>query len=188
MKMAARRRKAKMMNMKPLEENGDVEIDKRLERLNAKIAGIKFRLEALRGRKKKLIRIKEEKETENYLKQKYEEFPCPCPTPSQPTKSRRPRRGSKGGRLRQRLRSGAINSEIYKKRLQRRNKKKNSLKSSLRAGKKRKKTTKKKSRRTKCSVPGMSCFYQTNYHWKTPPLWNGLSTHLLSSHVTIKLS
>lgn len=181
MKMAVRRQKAKMLNMKPIEEENDVEIEKRLERLNAKIAGIKFRLEALRGRKKKLIKIKEEKETENYLKQKYEEFPCPCPTPSQSAKSRRPRGDNKAGKLRRRLRSGAINPEVYKKRLQRRNKKKNSLKSSLRAGKKRKKIIKKKPRRTKCSVPGMSCFYQTNHHWKTPPLWKGLTDYLYMS-------
>lgn len=28
-------------------------------------------------------------------------------------------------------------------------------------------------RRSKCSSPGVNCFYQTNDHWKLPPLWTG---------------
>ena len=81
--------------------NPNFDVDGKLQRLNARIAGIKTRLEMLRGRKKKLIRIKEEKETQKSFKEKYEEFPCACPVPSRsPVKtSKRPRRSQRRGRL-----------------------------------------------------------------------------------------
>lgn len=187
-KQANKRRKAKLIPSKPQQENDDkdeeeqdvdVDVDKKLERINAKIAGIKFRLEALRGRKKKLIRIKEEKKTEAFLKQKFEEFPCPCPTVPTPSssassspsvKTKRPKRSSKTGKMRQRIRSGEISQQTLLKRLNRRNMRRNGLRSGVSG---RKKKAKKSSRRSKCAVSGMSCFHQTNYHWKTPPLWTG---------------
>ncbi|EDO34185.1 predicted protein, partial [Nematostella vectensis] len=53
-------------------------------------------------------------------------------------------------------------------------KKKRQKAQSLAERKKIKKEKKKSNpRRSKCSVPGLSCFYQTNYHWKVPPLWTG---------------
>lgn len=184
-KLQTRRNKAKMLereSKRSQEEQGTekpkFDVDGKLQRLNARIAGIKYRLEMLRGRKKKLIRIKEEKETEKSFKEKYEEFPCACPIPSHSPikKSKRPRRSQRRGRLLERLRSGLIDPEVYRRKMNKKMMKRSGLRSGLKKafnGKRKKKSGKKSSRRTKCSVPGLNCFHQTNVHWKTKPLWKG---------------
>ena len=55
--------------------------------------------------------------------------------------------------------------------IKRRNKQPKAL--SRKAEAKKKKKVKTSIRRTKCSNPGLNCFYQTNDHWKLPPLWTG---------------
>ncbi|XP_031556550.1 extracellular sulfatase Sulf-2-like [Actinia tenebrosa] len=186
MKQQTRRNKAKMLEQESKRsqeeeesDNPDLDVDGKLQRLNARIAGIKNRLEMLRGRKKKLIRIKEEKETEKNFKEKYEEFPCACPVPSRSVfkKSRRPKRSRRSGRLFERLRSGMIDPEVYRRKMNKKMMKRSGLRSGMRKSltvKRKKKTEKKKSsRRSKCSIPGLNCFYQTNDHWKSEPLWKG---------------
>jgi hypothetical protein len=185
-KQQMRRNKAKMLergNKRTQEEDVTTEpsgfdVDGKLDRLNARIAGIKVRLEMLRGRKKKLIRIKEEKETEKSFKEKYEEFPCVCPTPSRTVfrKTKRPRRSQRRGKLLERLRSGLIDPDVYRRKINRRLMRRSGLRAGLRkgfSGRRKKKSGKKSTRRSKCAVPGLNCFYQTNDHWKTEPLWKG---------------
>ncbi|XP_001626284.3 extracellular sulfatase Sulf-1 isoform X2 [Nematostella vectensis] len=141
-----------------------VVLDSKLQRLNKRIAGVRQRLESLRGRKRKLQRMREEQETVRHFKERYEEFPCPCPEPS--ARSRPKRSQKRRGQKIWRLRAGVLQAAEMKKKRQ---------KAQSLAERKKIKKEKKKSnpRRSKCSVPGLSCFYQTNYHWKVPPLWTG---------------
>lgn len=134
-------------------------VEEKLGKLKEKIQGIRMRLGALRDRRKKLLQIS--------ARDRLIEYPCPCNhgNATMPEKA-----------TTENIENGAHDqddeqeddSELQTSPLRRRNKQ---LKVTSRKSETKKKKV--KPRRSKCASPGMNCFYQTNDHWKLPPLWTG---------------
>lgn len=123
-------------------------VEEKLGKLKEKIWETKMRLEALRDRRKKLLMISTRDRPIEYL--------CPC----SPGNSSSIRNGAQE--------FGYDNDNKGTQLLTPKRRNKVSRKHELK-----KKKVKTSLRRSKCSSPGVNCFYQTNYHWKLPPLWTG---------------
>ena len=129
-------------------------VAEKLGKLKEKIQGIRQRLGALRDRRKKLLLIS--------ARDKFLEYPCPC---NHGNDTARDVKGNYG------------NDQYQISSLRRRNK---LPKAPSRKTETKKKKGKAKPRRSMCASPGMNCFYQTEDHWKLPPLWTGKYSHIPS--------
>lgn len=136
-------------------------VEEKLGKLKEKIQGIRMRLGALRDRRKKLLQIS--------ARDRFIEYPCPCNhgNATMPEKTTTENIGN-GAHDQDSGNEEDYDDELQISPLRRRNKQ---LKATSRKADAKKKKT--KPRRSKCASPGMNCFYQTNYHWKLPPLWTG---------------
>ena len=130
-------------------------VEERLGKLKEKIQGMKLRLGALRDLRKKLRRLIE--------------YPCPCDHGNSTIPEKAITENSGNGHLDQGDgREEEYDDESHTSLLRRRSK---PVKvTSRKPGSKKKKV---KPRRSKCASPGVNCFYQTNDHWRLPPLWTG---------------
>lgn len=134
--------------------------EEKLGKLREKIWETKLRLDALRDRRKKLLLIS--------ARDRLIEYPCPC-YPGNSTERERATRAStqKGGE------KPEDNSEDEESSLAPRKGRNKPLNLMSRKVEPKKKKVKTSLRRSKCSSPGVNCFYQTNDHWRLPPLWTG---------------
>lgn len=145
-------------------------VEEKLGKLKEKIQGIRLRLGALRDRRKKLLQIS--------ARDRLIEYPCPCnhgnatishkATTDNTGNGAHDQNGGQDDALEE-------ESESQTSPLRRRNKQ---LKGTSRKAEAKKKKGV-KPRRSKCASPGLNCFYQTNDHWKLPPLWTGKSFKLV---------
>ncbi|XP_078384267.1 extracellular sulfatase Sulf-1-like [Oculina patagonica] len=144
-----------------LYESSEVQqaVEEKLGKLKEKIQGIRMRLGALRDRRKKLLQIS--------ARDRLIEYPCPCNHGNATMPEEATTENIENGAHDQDDEQGD-DSELQTSPLRRRNKQ---LKATSRKSETKKKKV--KPRRSKCASPGMNCFYQTNYHWKLPPLWTG---------------
>jgi len=138
-------------------------VEERLGKLKEKIQGMKLRLGALRDLRKKLRQISS--------RDRLIEYPCPCDhgnsTLLKKVITENPGNDpSDQGQGHEREEQHDDESQTSP--LRRRSKQ---IKATSRKAETKKK--KAKPRRTKCASPGMNCFYQTNDHWRLPPLWTG---------------
>lgn len=136
-------------------------VEERLGKLKEKIQGMKLRLGALRDLRKKLRQISS--------RDRLIEYPCPCDhgnsTLLKKVITENPGNDpSDQGQGHEREEQHDDESQTSP--LRRRSKQ-------IKATSRKAETKKKKPRRTKCASPGMNCFYQTNDHWRLPPLWTG---------------
>ena len=133
---------------RPPQESSEVQRARaeKIDKLKEKIQGIRLRLGALRDRKKKLLLIS--------ARDKFMEYPCPC---------------NHGNDTVREVKENYSNDQ-FQISLRRRIKQ---SKVPSRKTESKKKKAKAKPRRSKCASPGMNCFYQTEDHWKLPPLWKG---------------
>ena len=154
----------------PVSETGALanQLEQKLEKLNGKIAGIKLKLQQMRDRKKKLMRIHMQALS---FKEKYEAFPCEC--------SQEKGRDRKPGKTREkRDRGQETEASPWKSDRKRAN---DGFKEQLqkRVKLKLQKKKKKKKKNKKCAQVGMTCFHHTENHWKTEPRWTSELLFLL---------
>ena len=156
----------------PIENPG--ELDAKLGKLKARIADIKNRLEMLRIKRKKLMQIKLSKAV-------FEEVPCPCTTTPSPNSPINPQRVTEKGESEDAI--SGLNKSLSKKKTR-------TVKEGFRSrlSPRKNKKQKAKPRREKCAAAGLNCFYQTNYHWKLPPLWTGRELSYSCSLLLLSLS
>ncbi|CAH3015295.1 unnamed protein product [Porites evermanni] len=124
-------------------------VEAKLGKLKEKIWEVRMRLGALRDRRKKLLMIS--------ARDRMVEYACPC----NPGNSTKPER--------------VTEASVHKSQISplKRLPKATSRKAEVKQKTKKRKKVKTSLRRTFCSSPGLNCFYQTNDHWKFPPLWTG---------------
>jgi len=137
-------------------------VEERLGKLKEKIQGMKMRLGALRDLRKKLRQISS--------RDRLIEYPCPCDhgNSTVPEKVFTENSGNGPHDKGQGYGREEYDDESQTSPLRRRSKQTKAT--SRKAETKKKKV---KPRRSKCASPGVNCFYQTNYHWRLPPLWTG---------------
>ena len=135
-------------------------VEERLGKLNEKIQGIRMRLEALRDRKKKLLLLSSS--------DRLMEYPCPCSVGNNTAPAPKTPETVDGGDERYIEQDEEEQDDLFP---MKRRKKQSKLASKKAEGKKKKAKT--NLRRSKCATRGVNCFYQTNHHWKLPPLWTG---------------
>lgn len=142
------------------ETSGVQAVEERLGKLKEKIQGMKLRLGALRDLRKKLRQIS--------ARDRLIEYPCPCDhgNSTMPVKTTTENIGN--GAHDQGAREEEYDDESQTSPLRRRSKQ---IKATSRKAETKKKKV--KPRRSKCASPGVNCFYQTNDHWRLPPLWTG---------------
>ena len=137
-------------------------VEEKLGKLKEKIQGIRLRLGALRDRRKKLLQLS----THERLIQ----YPCPC-NHGNDTVTVKVTTGNNGnGGYDDGDRIEEQNDEFQISSLRRRHKQPKPKATLRKTDAKKKKV---KPRRSKCASPGVNCFYQTQDHWKLPPLWTG---------------
>ena len=137
-------------------------VEEKLGKLKEKIQEIRMRLGALRDRRKKLLLIS--------ARDRYIEYPCPCNHGNDTMLEKATTENVGNGAYDHGADKEDENSDdlFQISPLRRRNKPPKAT--SRKTDTKKKKV---KPRRSKCASPGMNCFYQTNDHWKLPPLWTG---------------
>lgn len=142
------------------ETSGVQAVEERLGKLKEKIQGMKLRLGALRDLRKKLRQIS--------ARDRLIEYPCPCDHGNSTMPEKTTTENIGNGALDQGAREEEYDDESQTSPLRRRSKQ---IKATSRKAETKKKKV--KPRRSKCASPGVNCFYQTNDHWRLPPLWTG---------------
>lgn len=142
------------------ETSGVQAVEERLGKLKEKIQGMKLRLGALRDLRKKLRQIS--------ARDRLIEYPCPCDHGNSTMPEKTTTENIGNGALDQGARKEEYDDESQTSPLRRRSKQ---IKATSRKAETKKKKV--KPRRSKCASPGVNCFYQTNDHWRLPPLWTG---------------
>ena len=138
-------------------------VEERLGKLKEKIQGMKLRLGALRDLRKKLRQISS--------RDRLIEYPCPCDHGNSTIPEKANTENGGNGLHDQGQGDGReeeYDDELQTSPLRRRSKQ---IKATSRKAETKKKKV--KPRRSKCASPGVNCFYQTNDHWRLPPLWTG---------------
>lgn len=138
-------------------------VEERLGKLKEKIQGMKLRLGALRDLRKKLRQISS--------RDRLIEYPCPCDHGNSTMPEKANTENSGNGLHDQGQGDGREeddDDELQTSPLRRRSKQ---IKATSRKAETKKRKV--KPRRSKCASPGVNCFYQTNDHWRLPPLWTG---------------
>ena len=138
-------------------------VEERLGKLKEKIQGMKLRLGALRDLRKKLRQINS--------RERLIEYPCPCDSGNSTMTEKAITENNRNGPHDQGQGDGReeeYDDESQISLIRRRSKQ---VKATSRKGETKKKKV--KPRRSKCASPGVNCFYQTNDHWRLPPLWTG---------------
>ncbi|XP_073252295.1 extracellular sulfatase Sulf-1-like isoform X2 [Porites lutea] len=157
-------------------------VEAKLGKLKEKIWEVRMRLGALRDRRKKLLMIS--------ARDRMVEYACPC-NPGNSTKPERVTEASvhsgegdsdgdfdddnDGDNDDEENNDDNDDNDPQESQISplKRLPKATSRKAEVKQKTKKRKKVKTSLRRTFCSSPGLNCFYQTNDHWKFPPLWTG---------------
>ena len=140
-------------------------LEYRLVKLNGKIAGMKLKLQQMRDRKKRLMRIRMQTSFQEY----FEPFPCECV----PAVKGKKTNAGKTRKKRQPKQETEARSYVFREGKNKKSRRGDGFKAQLEKMIKSRSDKKKgkKSRGRKCAKVGMTCYHHTENHWKTEPRW-----------------